>query len=310
VYDRARYQLHLFRDGELADRTTFPSFDVPGWEFPFIAVGATPGRHALALPLVPQWVEGGRADVRYPVVRAEPGGPIVDTLWTEASGTRELEVLWPSGGGTAPVPQPFSDDALRAFVWSDSTIVEVSHTVAPEPLMVVERRGADGSVLFRTELAFEPDPITEAEIVRAVDYLAGGWADVRPEPPQEIRRLFRAALHVPTVRRPYQALLVSNDGRIWIRLTPTAAEGGLGAEPPHRPGVPLERLGGDADGSRWIVLAQDGSPEAQAELPPSFVPMWISGPRVVGVTTDAAGAQAVAEIRVSGLPGPEFVTLR
>jgi hypothetical protein len=85
-------------------------------------------------------------------------------------------------------------------------------------------------------------------------------------------------------------------------MTPTAAEGGLGAEPPHQVGVALENLGGDADGSRWIVLSPEGAPEAQAELPARFIPMWIEGSRVVGVTTDAAGAHAVAEIQVSGIP--------
>ncbi|MEX1257161.1 MAG: hypothetical protein WEG36_06040 [Gemmatimonadota bacterium] len=302
VYDRARYQLHFFDEARLVESVTFGSFDLPGWEFPFIAVGVTPGRKAIALPLIPQWVEGGRATLSYPVVRAEPGGPVLDTLWTEAAGMNELEILWPAGGGTAPVPQPFTESPVRAFVWSDSTLVEVRHELDPQPVIVVERRGMDGSVAFATHIAFDPDPLTEGEITRAVEALGAGWAEVRREPEGEILTLFREALHVPAVRRPYQALVVSQEGRIWIRMTPTAAEGGLGAEPPHQVGVPMESLGGDADGSRWIVLSSEGRPEGQAEFPRRFVPMWIGGSRVVGVTTDDDGAHAVAEIQVSGLP--------
>jgi hypothetical protein len=86
-------------------------------------------------------------------------------------------------------------------------------------------------------------------------------------------------------------------------MTSAAADGGLGPEPPHTVGVLRENLAGDIDGSRWVVLSPDGTPEARVTFPPQYVPMWIDGTRVIGVTSDETGFHSVAEMEVSGLSG-------
>lgn len=300
VFDRARYHLTSFDGPNLVEQVLFSSLDLPDWEFPFVPVAPLPGRNALARPLIPQWVDGGRGAVEYPVLRVAPGSTVLDTLWMERVGAREVEVLWPDGGAPAPSPQPFDAEPLRAFDWSDGSMVEVTHRIDPEPRIVIERRGADGESIFRTELPFTPEPLSDDEVLRAVAHLSDDWAERRPGTLAEVRQLFRESLFIPPARRPFQAMVLAEDGGVWIRLTPSASDGGVGPVPPNEVGVPLDQLGGDAAGSRWLILSAGGAAHGWALLPPRFVPMWIDGARVVGVTTDDAGEHAILEVRVEG----------
>jgi hypothetical protein len=285
VYDRVRYQLTHFVGRQVVGRVTYSSFETPGDAFSWVTVRPLPDGNGIGVPLVPPDMDGGRADVVHPVVRVTPEGEVVDTLWTQRVGNVDVEVLWFGGGGGSAGPQPFSPDPVRALSWVDESVVTVSHTTGDRAVIVVEKVLLSGDEQFRVELPFYPEPITDAEVDAAVELMSTGW-DGRVETEGEIRALFREALVVPEVRRPYQAVLAADDGRVWIRLTPGTERGGLGPIPPHAAGVGPELLGGDAEGSGWLVLSAEGEVEGRTEFPGGFVPMWVDGESVVGVETD------------------------
>ncbi len=304
IFDRIRYQLTRLDGDEVVSQTSFTSFEIAGDPSPYVTVGAVPGGHGLGSAVVLPDIDGGRAQVEHPVVRVAPGGVVLDTLWTQRVGNVEVEIDWFGGGGATAGPQPFSPDPVRAFSWPEGAMVEVSHAVEPQPVLVVrkERLGAagDGAIrepVFRVEIPFDPAPITPAEIDRALDLFAAGWRG-RVETDEEIRALFREALVVPEVRRPYQHVLAAEDGRTWIRLTPPASEGGLGPVPPHTVGIDPEHLGGDATGSRWMILSPEGEPESRALLPAGAVPMWAGEGRVIAVRSLGEERYEVVELRV------------
>jgi len=297
VFDRVRYQLSWFAGEALVEQTGFSGFEIPGDEFSYVTVGPLPGGYGRAIAVVLPDIDGGRADIVRPVIRASPAGEVVDTLWMQRVANAEIEIDWFGGGGATAGPQPFSPDPVRGFSWADGALVEVDYSTGPAPVMTVRKERIGGDVLFSTELPFVPSPITEGEIDAVLDLISQGWRG-RVETDEEIRALFREALVIPDVRRPVQHVIAAEDGRTWIRLTPTAADGGMGPVPPNAAGLPLEHLGGDVRGSRWIVLSAEGELEGRAFLPARFVPMWIDGVRVVGVTTDEGEVHRVVELRV------------
>jgi len=297
VFDRVRYQLSWFAGEALVEQTSFSGFEIPGDEFSYVTVGPVPGGHGRAIALVLPDIDGGRADVVRPVIRASPAGEVVDTLWMQRVANAEIEIDWFGGGGATAGPQPFSPDPVRGFSWPDGALVEIDYSTGPAPAMTVRKQGIDGGELFSTVLPFVPSPITESEIDAVLDLISQGWRG-RVETDEEIRALFREALVIPDVRRPAQHLIAAEDGRTWIRLTPTAADGGMGPVPPHAVGLPVEQLAGDARGSRWILLSSEGELEGRVVLPARFVPMWIDGVRVIGVTTEQGEFHQIVELRV------------
>lgn len=297
VFDRVRYQLSWFTGEALVEQTSFTGFEIPGDDFSYVTVGPLPGGHGRAIALVLPDIDGGRADIVRPVIRASPAGEVVDTLWMQRVANAEIEIDWFGGGGASAGPQPFSPDPVRGFSWADGAIVEVDYSAHPAPVMTVRKQRIGGALLFSTELPFVPSAITVREVDAVLDLISQGWRG-RVETDEEIRTLFRDALVIPELRRPAQHVIAAEDGRTWIRLTPTAADGGMGPVPPHAVGLSVEHLAGDARGSRWIVLSAEGELEGRAFLPARFVPMWIDGVRVVGVTTDDSEVHRIVELRV------------
>lgn len=133
------------------------------------------------------------------------------------------------------------------------------------------------------------------QIVQAVSY----WA-----PTPESGVLAREAIFVPEMRRPVQAVLVAEDGNVWLGMTQLAQEGGRGPRPATFPGLEDEARGGGATGSRWVILSPEGEPLARVSFPPRFLPMWIQGERVVGVTVGGLGENYVIEFRLGQATTP------
>ena len=153
---------------------------------------------------------------------------------------------------------PYGRDAF--FALSRDNLMYCGRNDAIE----IEVRSVDGSVRYAISVPHEPVPISAAERDRAL------------AKPPELKDRIRSLL--PKSKPAFEALLVDDGGRVWLRLsTPEGA----------------------AD-VRWIVLDLDGNNVAFTMLPVSVWLQVVDGDRAFGVSqVEDSGAPIVVAYDIS-----------
>ncbi|MCL4866871.1 MAG: hypothetical protein KJZ47_13330, partial [Gemmatimonadales bacterium] len=173
--------------------------------------------------------------------------------------------------GIAAPPQPFSDDPIWAVSHDGGMLV----TVGP----VVERGGSgyrvtgiatSGDTVFRRRFEAPASPVTEADIVDAIERLRN---EVRPGIPATVdEATFRSQVWRPAQIPPVESVMVGRDGLTWLRMRPQAGSRIVAYRVLDRSGraigettLPRGDVIVESDGSRaWATtISTEGEPQVK-----------------------------------------------
>ena len=149
-----------------------------------------------------------------------------------------------SGGGAMMAKVPFGRDAFIAL--SPDNLLYYGRNDAIE----IKVRSIDGNTNRRIHVPHDPVPVTEVE--------RNMWLSTYPDARHEMRSV------LPETRPAYEALLLDDSERIWLRLS-----GPKGA-------VEV----------RWIVVNLEGRIQATTELPSTVWLKAIAGNRAFGASSE------------------------
>lgn len=197
--------------------------------------------------------------------------------WTGLADVPGLEVYaarsGAGGGGSlrdVPYPARVLWSTTRNGLW-----------YADNETYTLVRLSADGERRCELRVRHANPPVTETE--RAAYYDATDLAgDPRFEERLASIRQTRASIPVPATKPSMDALVVSGEGNLWVRV-PSAD----GRTAPH-PGR-----------ATWQVFTPAGRPIGAGTLPAGLHPVVIRHDEVIGVLTDSLGVQRLGMLSIS-----------
>jgi len=183
---------------------------------------------------------------RVPWLHIGATGQVLDTLLWQELPLEAFEMR--SGGNRFFAPKPFLDTRLFHLMVDGSGVVVVQRARergASQAQFRVLKLGITGDTIFTRTYTYEPQPLAGAAIARALDEIEARLSR-RPDPPdrREIEQALRQLGLLPETAMPVTAVASATNGSIWLRR--------------------------ESDGvspAAWQVLAADGRPMAQLQLP-------------------------------------------
>ena len=159
--------------------------------------------------------------------------------------------------------QPFGDSERLSISKYDATAVRVNFDPAPEdaaPRITVTSWHIGGDTVFDRAYAYEPVPLRTEMVDSIVDSFAQSDFLRGRITPANAERWAREGLYLPEYHPPVSALVIGQDGRLWLR-----------AEELGEPVV------------TWRIISDEGSPIGTVDLPTGFTMMFARGLQVWGM---------------------------
>ncbi|HUF51882.1 MAG TPA: hypothetical protein VMN60_13740 [Longimicrobiales bacterium] len=245
-------------DGTARRLTWFgPSGDVL-FTTPALGTPVESGQQGLSLMIVPRYpqpdglieselsrvvVMGRRIlPYRYPVVRFDRQGQLVDTLRWETADDDVAIYRVGDGDGYAPALRPRAplEQAMAGGT------VRVAWSVpdgGTDGVIRAVRLGPTGDTIYDRQLRYVPVPVPPS----VLDSLVAGptsLAGMMGVSEAEMERAVRGAVQLPDHRPPIRLVHAGSDGTLWLQLNTPAT-----------------------DVSEWVMLADDGAPRGRFSLP-------------------------------------------
>jgi hypothetical protein len=216
-----------------------------------------------------------------PRVLFSAAGDVVDTVGRDVRlprPPRQQTIVVEIEGRRIPVPESFSDTALREFLPDGAYVVERRTAVrAVESSVRISRLRLAGDTAWTRSLSYSPVRNTDAVLdstalaraksVEATRPFAGGTASAAAR--------IRAAMQFPAFHVPVWQAMTGADGALWLRTATT--------------GSPL---------SQWILIEPNGTPRGRIGLPPSTRLMWSKGNTLWVTQTDSNDVIWLVKLRV------------
>ena len=215
-------------------------------------------------------------------------GRVTDTLPPIAFGRN----LWAITDPDAPErggmyrPQPYADGPLWAFAARRRAVIVVDReapTVADGATFAVSLISFEGDTLFQRSYPYEPVP-TRQEVA---DSILGEVAEMIGErgflgaTSSTARAWAELGLYRPKFRPPVEAMIVADDGSIWLSRGTTGGGGSV----------------------QWLVLDEDGRPLASVDLPSGLTLLTVSPPALWATERDEFDVPYLVRFTVS--PGSD-----
>lgn len=215
-----------------------------------------------------------------PLLRLRRDGSVVDTIAMLDRRNSRLRIQDPSGTWTRYTSQPFNDGTLFAAASNGQGIVVVERPAArSEPAYFrVRKLAPDGRIEYAKRYRYRPVPMNGTVMDSVLNELAGSITESgRPGAPSmaRARQWVREGLYVPGNHPPVSAVVMSQDGHVWLRRE-------------DRP---------DAL-SLWHVLDRSGAIVAQSRIPPNVRLLEASQTHLWGVVTDELDVPYIVRYRI------------
>jgi hypothetical protein len=277
-------RLTLFdRDGNLGRTIQVPAVDVPT-EVETVRLRIQPfrmrsdGRFEGTVVTMSMASAAGadRPDsIMAPRILFDREGRPVDTLgWYAMSMGRTARV-----GTTSVSVSPMLPDAdLSSEAEGDSIVVHrPAATAAGHAVFTVTRVREGGDTIYHRALRYAPIAVTPAYRDSVIESRLDTYRN-RPQPPDigAIRRILETELEWPAFHPPVRSVRRGKDGEVWLLR---------------------EAMG---EGTRWTVLAADGTPRGHLTLPPTMSAYQSDGTHVWGVERDAFEVPWLVRYRMEG----------
>jgi hypothetical protein len=215
--------------------------------------------------------------VSVPRVLFDVSGTVVDTLGWDSRPPRETrDMEWVEMGPTRyPVPTPPTTDPLEVLP-SDGfwRVTRALATQEEEAAFNVTRLRENGDTVFSRDYRYTPVGYSEATLDtiawRSARVPGGSYSPVtgpRPTPQgvdiNAVHQNLRNRMDFPELQPPVLEGIGGEDGTLWLRREDTGAE--------HY---------------RWLILAPDGTPRGNLDLPRSWRIRWVSADEFIAVEND------------------------
>jgi hypothetical protein len=233
--------------------------------------------------------------------RANSAGLIVEQVSSFVQGGADLEnpryffVRWAAGRTRS--------DTLLAFT-SETEVVD-EPWYAPQPCWDVTNGGgllfgvsdqyrfkvisSDGALERIVTRAYEPEPVSQEDIERAVSHLEARWRSMGLSP--STRAELSQQQHFNELFPAFRALYEGPSGTTWAQKQKPPSEMVEGEAPPHT-------WPSDWARQEWDVFDSGGRFLGAVTMPPRFTPAVFRGDRIYGVSTDELGIPWVVQLRV------------
>lgn len=202
---------------------------------------------------------------RVPLLRLTRQGTVTDTLAWKILRRDALRIEFEWAGTALTGGHPLPASILYAMGPSE----EALYLADPEPSpgadpFVVMKLGLSGDTLWRREYEFTPIPLDDGYLDSLIEETWERRSSLHEEMTEaRYREAYLESLDAPPHLPPVTDLEVNTDGAIWLRR-----------EERH------------ADTIGWWVLASDGEPLAELEIPASIRVLAVDGDEIWGVETD------------------------
>lgn len=208
----------------------------------------------------------------------DAAGNVTDTLPAVPFGESQWAIFDPDDPrrGGMYRSQPFAEGPIWSFVPGERAIIVIDRAVPAdgvEPAVVISKLAFDGDTVFSVSVPYEPRSIEPQEVdsIMATAVPEDGMLGVTRA---KATAWARATLHVPPHKPGVTAMMLTDEGKIW-----------LGRQP-------------DASGRKiWTILAADGAAIGDLELRSTFRPMAVAGDLVWGVEMDELDVPYVIGVR-------------
>ncbi len=197
-------------------------------------------------------------------------------------------------------------------VW---TITSAGHLVIGCPrAMSFDVIMPDGEVMQSESVSYEPVPISPDELNWFREGMAAGIAETRrmnvvadadvPIPHADEESL---QFDYPDVKPAFKSIVVADDGRLWVRLSPPSVEYPIPAHGSAGSSSADDTYWGNRLGGAFEVFTSHGEHIGHAELPldvwidpdmPYSVPPVIAGDHLWAVALDSLNVQYVTRYRI------------
>jgi hypothetical protein len=152
---------------------------------------------------------------------------------------------------------------------------------------LISSDGVLGRIVTR---AYEPHPVSQEDIERAVSHLEARWKRMGLSPSTQAE--LSAQQHFNEFFPAFRALYVGPSGTTWVQKPKPPSEIVEGEVAPHT--WPSDWARQD-----WDVFDPDGRFLGAITMPPRFTPAVFSGDRIYGVSTDELGIPWVVQFRLA-----------
>jgi hypothetical protein len=196
-----------------------------------------------------------------PQLRMEAGSETLDTVaWIGYERTAR-RVTWQER--PLPVGSPLSDDAFAVFDLDGTRIATIDRPVAPgagPATFGVTLADGRGDTIWTRRYDYTPIPI-ENSVVDSIVAQRAETLESAFDDPREATTFARGAMFLPAYYPPVSTAVFGDDGMLWVQ----------------RETVPGRQ-------EQWLVIDEEGTPVARAELPVGFQVMAIHDGALWGVT--------------------------
>ncbi len=269
--------LHSFNVPYLADR------DTPGVQPPRARELLWDGTLIGAPPAFSSQIASGQLTHDLPMIMNRDG-QVIDTLPPIAFGRNQWAITdpdEPERGGMYR-PQPYADGPLWAFAAQQHATIVVDREASTAPdgaYFAVSSISFEGDTLFRRSFPYEPIPTRQEvgdSLVEVLSEMIGdrGFLGATAA---TARVWAEASLYRPAFRPPVEAMLVADDGSIWLNRGATD----------------------DMLSVQWLVLDEEGEPLATVSLPPGLTVLKVAPPMVWATERDEFDVPYLVRFRVS-----------
>ena len=157
--------------------------------------------------------------------------------------------------------QPYSDGPLWAFVPGERAVFVLDRRAPTNPAgaeIRLTKLAFSGATLFTRTHVLDAVPVLDANVAAHLDVVSRivGQGGINGATPALARQWAEASFYRPDNVPPVRAMLVGQDGTIWLGLNTRTSPG------------------------QWLILGSQGEPIGRVGLPAEIYPRLVDGPHL------------------------------